>query len=140
MDDIFRFSVGTEVEMAIRLFLAAVFGAAVGYEREHSEKPAGMRTLALVSLGAAAFTLASIHGFGLSADPARIAAQVVTGVGFLGAGTILRSGLTVHGLTTAASIWAIAGIGVAVGTGMYILSAVGTFLILVILHFLPRGR
>ena len=140
MDDIFRFSVGTEVEMAIRLLLAAIFGAAVGYEREHSEKPAGMRTLALVSLGAAAFTLASIHGFGLSSDPARIAAQVVTGVGFLGAGTILRSGLTVRGLTTAASIWAIAGIGVAVGTGMYILSAVGTFLILVILHFLPRGR
>jgi len=140
MDDIFRFSIGTEVEIAIRLLLAVVFGAVVGYEREHAEKPAGMRTLALVSLGAAAFTLASIYGFGLGADPARVAAQVVTGVGFLGAGTILRSGFNVRGLTTAASIWAIAGIGVAVATGMYIVSGVGTLLILVILHFLPKDR
>lgn len=126
--------------MAIRLLLAAIFGAAVGYEREHAEKPAGMRTLALISLGAAAFTLASIYGFGVGSDPARVAAQVVTGVGFLGAGAILRSGFNVRGLTTAASIWAIAGVGVAVGAGMYLLSGVGTLLILIILHLLPKGR
>jgi putative Mg2+ transporter-C (MgtC) family protein len=140
MDEIFRFSVGTEVEMAIRLLLAAIFGAAVGYEREQAEKPAGMRTLALISLGAAAFTLVSIHGFGVGADPSRVAAQVVTGIGFLGAGAILRLGLTVRGLTTAASIWAIAAVGVAVGAGMYIISAVGTILTLIILHLLPKGR
>jgi putative Mg2+ transporter-C (MgtC) family protein len=140
VDDIFRFSVGTEVEMAVRLVLSALFGAVVGFEREHAEKPAGMRTLGLVSLGAAAFTLASIYGFLGPADPSRIAAQVVTGVGFLGAGTILREGLTVRGLTTAASIWAIAAVGVAVGAGMYILAVVGTVLTLVLLHFIPRGR
>lgn len=140
MDDIFRFSVGTELEMAIRLVLSALFGAAVGFEREHAEKPAGMRTLALVSLGAAIFTLVSMYGFFGPADPSRIAAGVVTGVGFLGAGTILREGLNVRGLTTAASIWAIAAIGVAVGAGMYILSAVGTVLTVIILHFIPRGH
>jgi len=140
MDEIFRFSVGTEVEMAIRLLLAAIFGAAVGYEREQAEKPAGMRTLALISLGAAAFTLVSVYGFGVGADPSRVAAQVVTGIGFLGAGAILRLGLTVRGLTTAASIWAMAAVGVAVGAGMYIISAVGTILTLVILHLLPKGR
>ena len=140
MEDIFRFGISTEVTMGLKLVLAALMGGAVGYERKAAEKPAGMRTLALVSIGAAAFTLVSIHGFGSGADPARVSAQIVTGIGFLGAGASLRSGLTVQGLTTAASIWAVAAIGVAIGTGMYLLSAVATFLILIILHFLPRGR
>ncbi len=126
--------------MAGRLLLSAVFGAAVGYEREQAEKPAGLRTLALVAVGSTAFTLVSLFGFGLASDPSRLAAQIVTGIGFLGVGTILRTGVTVRGLTTAASIWAVAAIGVAVGVGMYILSTVATALVLVILHVLPRGR
>ena len=125
--------------MAVRLLLAAVFGAIVGYEREQAEKPAGLRTLSLVSTGAALFTIASIFAF-TNSDPARVAAQIVTGVGFLGAGTILRSGFNIQGLTTAASIWSVAAIGLAVGSGLYILSATATVLMLVILHLLPRGK
>ena len=111
----------------------------VGFEREQAEKPAGLRTLSLVSLGACAFTLASIFGFE-SQDPSRVAAQIVTGVGFLGAGTILRSGFNIQGLTSAAGIWSSAAIGMTVGAGMYILSGVVTGLILIILHLMPRGR
>lgn len=139
MDDIFRFSVSDEIEMGIRLLLAAVLGAIVGFERGHAEKPAGLRTMSLVSLGAAAFTIVSSFAFE-DADPTRIAAGIVTGIGFLGAGAILRSGATVIGLTTAASIWAVAAVGVAVGAGMYILAAVATVLLLIILQILPRGR
>jgi putative Mg2+ transporter-C (MgtC) family protein len=138
VDDIFKFTVGEEIEMAVRLLLATVFGAAVGYEREHAEKPAGVRTLALVSVGAAIFTVASIFAF--DADPARLAAGIVTGIGFIGAGAIFREGVTVRGLTTATSIWVTAAIGVATGAGMYILSTVATALVLVILHLLPRPR
>ncbi len=127
--------------MAVRLLLAGLFGAMLGYEREKAEKPAGLRTMALVSIGAALFTIVSIIGFG-SADPARVAAQIVTGIGFLGAGTIIRSGDsdTVRGLTTAASIWLTAAVGMAVGSGLYIISAVSTVVALVILRLLPRGR
>ena len=139
MNEIFRLDVATEVEMAVRLLLAAVFGAIVGFEREQAEKPAGLRTLSLVSAGSALFTIASIYAFPTS-DPARVAAQIVTGVGFLGAGTILRSGFNIRGLTTAASIWSVAAIGLAVGSGLYILSVVATVVMLVILHLLPRGR
>ena len=139
MEDVLPFSLVRELELFLRLLLAAVFGAAVGYEREQAEKPAGLRTLALISTGAAAFTVASLFGFD-GADPARVAAQVVTGIGFVGAGTILRTGLTVRGLTTAASIWATAAVGVAVGAGLYILATGATALVLVILHWLPKGR
>jgi len=90
-------------------------------------------------MGSAMFTLISGFGFGLG-DPSRIAAQVVTGIGFLGAGTILRIGADVRGLTTAASIWMVAAVGMAVGTGMYIVSVVGAVLALVIIHFFPRRR
>jgi putative Mg2+ transporter-C (MgtC) family protein len=103
MEDIFHFTVMEEIEMAARLVLAAVLGGAVGFERRQAEKPAGVRTLALVSMGSALFTLISVFGFGFG-DPSRIAAQVVTGIGFLGAGTIMRIGSDVRGLTTAASI------------------------------------
>lgn len=127
--------------MAIRLLLAGLFGAMLGYEREKAEKPAGLRTLALVSIGAALFTIVSIIGFG-TADPARVAAQIVTGIGFLGAGTIIRGGDsdTVRGLTTAASIWLTAAVGMAVGSGLYIISAVSTVVALLILRLLPKGR
>ena len=125
--------------MGIRLLLAAIFGGAIGYEREQAEKPAGLRTLMLVCVGAALFTLISVFGFE-KADPARVAAQVVTGIGFLGAGTILRTGVSVQGITTAASIWVTAAVGMSLGVGMYIVSAVTTILAVVVLHFLPPGR
>lgn len=143
MQDVFRFTTAQEVEMAVRLVLAGVFGAAIGWERDLAEKPAGLRTLSLVSIGAALFTLISQFGFEALAgtkDPARVAAQIVTGIGFLGAGTILISGARVRGLTTAASIWVTASIGMAVGAGMYIVGAVATALALLVLRVLPRGR
>ena len=139
MDDIFTLTVSEEIEIAVRLVLAGVFGAAVGYERRSADKPAGLRTLALVALGSALFTIISTFGFE-TADQARVAAQIVTGVGFLGAGTILRSGVTVSGLTTAATIWATAAIGMAVGSGMYVASATGTVLILIILFLFAPAR
>ena len=139
MDDIFTLTVSEEIEIAVRLVLAGVFGAAVGYERRSADKPAGLRTLALVAVGSALFTIISTFGFE-TADQARVAAQIVTGVGFLGAGTILRSGVTVSGLTTAATIWATAAIGMAVGSGMYIASATGTVLILIILFLFAPAR
>ena len=139
MEDIFTLTTREEIEIAVRLLLAAVFGAAVGYERRSADKPAGLRTLSLVAMGSALFTIISAFGFE-SADQSRVAAQIVTGVGFLGAGTILRSGVTVSGLTTAATIWATAAIGMAVGSGMYIASATGTALILIILYVFAPSR
>ena len=106
---------------AFRLLLAAVLGAAVGLEREIHDHPAGMRTHLLVSLGAAGFTVLSIAGFpSAGADPARVAAQIVTGIGFLGAGAILKQGVTITGLTTAASLWVVAAIGMAAGAGAWV--------------------
>ena len=100
---------GTEVEMVLRLVLATVLGAIIGFQRERSGKEAGLRTHMLICVGAALFTVVSIYGFAGS-DPSRIAAGVVTGIGFIGAGVILhRTGGTVIGLTTAATIWAVAG-------------------------------
>lgn len=135
-----------ELMMLFRLFLAAAFGGIVGLERGSGDRPAGFRTHILVCVGSALFMLVSIYGFdgivnvtpggqdlGSRRDTARIAAQVVSGIGFLGAGTIMHEGLTVKGLTTAASLWIISAIGLAVGSGMYILSAGATFLTLVTL-------
>jgi putative Mg2+ transporter-C (MgtC) family protein len=103
---------------AFRLLVAAVLGALVGLEREIHDHPAGMRTHLLVSLGSAAFTVLGIAAFpSPNSDPARVAAQVVTGVGFLGAGAILKEGATIRGLTTAASLWAVAAVGMAAGAG-----------------------
>ncbi len=119
--------------------MAAVFGAAVGYERRSADKPAGLRTLLLVAVGAALFTVISSFGFD-TADQSRVAAQIVTGVGFLGAGTILRTGINVSGLTTAATIWATAAIGMAVGSGLYIASVAGTVLVLIILYLFAPSR
>lgn len=106
-----------QMAMPVLTLAAALFGAFVGVEREIKEKPAGVRTLALVSIGAAVFTMVSILLAGDRADPGRIAAQVVTGIGFLGAGAILRSPLGVVGMTTAATIWVAAAIGMVVGAG-----------------------
>ncbi|MFQ6104970.1 MAG: MgtC/SapB family protein [Candidatus Glassbacteria bacterium] len=107
---------------SLKLLLSLALGGLIGYEREAESKPAGLRTLALVSLGSCLFTIASIRIAGTedgSFDPGRVASGIVTGVGFLGAGAILRSGGSVLGLTTAASIWLVAAIGMAVGMGMY---------------------
>ena len=113
-------------ELVGRVLLAAVLGGFVGFEREFRDQPAGFRTHILVSLGAALFTMAGAYGVSgfvgsgsVSFDPTRIAAQVVTGIGFLGAGAILRYGVTVRGLTTAAALWVTAAVGVAVGLGYY---------------------
>jgi putative Mg2+ transporter-C (MgtC) family protein len=126
-----------ELDIAVRLVVAALLGAAIGFEREIHEHPAGMRTHLLVALGSALFTVVSIFGFvgvlgigeGAPVDPSRVAAQVVTGIGFLGAGAILKFGTTVRGLTTAASLWATAAIGMAVGAAEYLISVVGTAII-----------
>ncbi len=139
MDDIFSLTVSEEIEIAVRLVLAAAFGAAVGYERRSADKPAGLRTLSLVAVGSALFTIISTFGFD-NADQSRVAAQIVTGVGFLGAGTILRSGGNISGLTTAATIWATAAIGMAVGSGLYIASVAGTIIILIILYVFSPAR
>src|ERR1044071_7835808 len=107
------------VDVFLRLALAAGLGGAIGLEREYRQKPAGLRTNMLIALGSALFSILSIE-LGASANsPDRIAAQVVTGIGFLGAGAILRSGENVHGLTTAATIWVNAAIGMAAGLGAY---------------------
>jgi putative Mg2+ transporter-C (MgtC) family protein len=119
----------SDLELLGRLLLAAVLGGAVGAERELNDQPAGLRTHVLLTIGACLFTLISAYGFGGPADPSRIAAQIVTGIGFLGGGAIVRHGLTVRGVTTAASIWATASIGVAVGAGSYLLAVGGTVLV-----------
>jgi putative Mg2+ transporter-C (MgtC) family protein len=122
-----------DLEMGLRLLLAGVLGAVIGFQREMSGKEAGLRTNMLISLGSALFTVISVYGFPGS-DPARIAAGVATGIGFIGAGVILhRSGGAVVGLTSAATIFAVAGIGMAAGTGLYIVSVVATVLTLVVL-------
>lgn len=131
-----------ELTMVLRLIVAAVLGGIVGMERGSGDRPAGFRTHILVCVGSALFMLVSIYGFddiapvtttlendiGTRRDTARIAAQVVSGIGFLGAGTILHEGLTIKGLTTAASLWIVSAIGLAVGSGMYLLSTVATML------------
>lgn len=122
-----------ELEMVLRLLLAVALGGVIGYQRERAGKPAGLRTHILICVGAALFTLASIYGF-TDSDAARVAAGVVAGVGFLGAGAILhRGGGIVEGLTTAATIWAVAAIGLTVGSGLYLVPTVATAITLVVL-------
>ena len=125
------------LQMFLRLLVATVLGGLVGYERERTGKPAGVRTHGMVCLGAALFTVVSIHGFG-AGDPARLAAQVVTGIGFLGAGAILHQRHSIHGLTTAASLWVTAAVGIAMGVGMIAMSLVTALLIFLLLRFGPR--
>jgi putative Mg2+ transporter-C (MgtC) family protein len=121
----------------LRLALAAGLGGAIGLEREYRQKPAGLRTNMLIALGSALFSILSIELGASASSPDRIAAQVVSGIGFLGAGAILRSGENVHGLTTAATIWVNAAIGMAAGLGAYSVAAGGATLTLVVLALLP---
>ena len=118
-----------DLELLARLMLAAVLGGAIGAERELNDQPAGLRTHMLLTTGACLFTLISAYGFGRGTDPSRLAAQIVTGIGFLGGGAIVRDGLTVKGVTTAASIWATASVGVAIGAGSYVLGVGGAVLV-----------
>jgi len=127
-----------QLDLALRLVVAAALGGAIGAEREIHNHPAGIRTHMLVALGAGLFTVLSIFGFGLEGngnpalvDPTRIAAQIVSGIGFLGAGAILKDGVIIRGLTTAASLWATAAVGMAAGAGEYVLAIVAAVIILV---------
>lgn len=131
------------IEFVIRLVVAGAMGALVGLDREYRAKEAGYRTHFLVSLGSALIMIVSQYGFtevlgreGMGLDPSRIAAQVVSGIGFIGAGTIILNKQIVRGLTTAAGIWATAGIGLAIGAGMYGLGVSATILTLVGLEVL----
>jgi putative Mg2+ transporter-C (MgtC) family protein len=124
-------------EALLRLALAAALGGAIGLEREYHRKPAGLRTNMLIALGSALFSILSVELGAGAGSPDRIAAQVVTGIGFLGAGAILRSGENVHGLTTAATIWVNAAIGMAAGLGSYVVAAVAATLTLIVLVILP---
>lgn len=131
------------MEFVFRLFVAGVMGALVGLDREYRAKEAGYRTHFLVSLGSALIMIISQHGFdgvlhevGIGLDPSRVASQVVTGIGFIGAGTIILHKQTVRGLTTAAGIWATSGIGLTIGAGMYVLGISATVLTLIGLEVL----
>lgn len=129
--------VSLQVDLSLRLLVAAGLGLAIGSEREIHGHPAGLRTHMLVALGSALFTVLSIDGFLGKAsgtalvDPTRIAAQIVSGIGFLGAGAILKDGIVIRGLTTAASLWATSAVGMAAGAGEYIIAAVAAAVILV---------
>ncbi len=128
-----------EIDFIIRLLVASILGAFIGLDREYRTKAAGFRTHFLVALGSALFMIISVHGFDylpkdqmtLRMDPARIAAQVVTGIGFIGAGTILLNKNVIRGLTTAAGLWVTAAIGMACGVGMYALASVCTILVII---------
>lgn len=122
--------------IVLRLACAMLVGLVIGTEREYTHRPAGMRTHILVALGACAVSILGeyiIMHYNTNSDPARLSAQVVTGVGFLGAGTIMREGVNVKGLTTAASVWAVACLGIAAGFGHYALAITGMVLILLTL-------
>lgn len=126
-------------EIILRLLCAMLIGVVIGTEREYTHRPAGMRTHMLVSLGAAVVMITSqmifaqYRAYGATPDPARLSAQVITGVGFLGGGTIMKEGLTIKGLTTAASIWAVACLGIAAGGGYYSVAVGGMICVMITL-------
>ncbi len=133
-------------EIALRLFLAVVLGGMIGFERESHNRPAGFRTHILVCVGSALIMMVSAYGFtgqigeGFIADPGRIAAGVVTGIGFIGAGTILQQRGSIRGLTTAATIWVVSGVGLAAGVGFYLGAVLTTVFVLISLLLLRRAE
>lgn len=136
----------TQAELLCRIIIAGLCGGIIGYERKNRNKEAGIRTHMIVALGAALIMIVSKYGFedilgkqGIALDPSRIAAQIVTGVGFLGAGMIFMRKNTISGLTTAAGIWATSAIGMSIGSGLYILGILTTVLIVVI-QIILHGR
>lgn len=122
--------------IVFRLFLAIILSGIIGFERELHGRPAGLRTHVLVAVGAALVMLVSIDGFGGSGDPARLAAQVVSGIGFLGAGAIIRDGSDIKGITTAATLWIGGMIGLACGNGYYIGAVVATLFVAIFILIL----
>jgi putative Mg2+ transporter-C (MgtC) family protein len=132
----------TTAEMLLRLGSGVGLGTVIGFERQYRARMAGLRTNALVAAGATLFVLLSAHGFtGASADPTRVAAQIVSGIGFLGAGVILREGLTVRGLNTAATLWCSAAVGSLAGAGMYDVAVAGTVVVVIVnVALRPLGR
>ncbi|MHB1126584.1 MAG: MgtC/SapB family protein [Bacillota bacterium] len=129
------------MEVIIRLGLAGILGGFIGLERESLRKSAGFRTHILVCMGSTLIMLVSMEMTRITsnnADPGRIAAQVISGIGFLGAGTIMREGVSIRGLTTAASLWVVAGIGLAVGAGLYFAATIGTGMVFLALLYLVR--
>lgn len=124
-----------EIEIVLKILLAAMLGGIIGLERELSHKEAGLRTNILIAVGSALITVLSfrIAAGAAGSDPARLAAQIVSGIGFLGAGAIIQARFAVHGLTTAATIWTVAAIGIAVGSGFYLLAFVVTLLVVFVL-------
>jgi putative Mg2+ transporter-C (MgtC) family protein len=132
-------NLGFQLELTLRLVVALLLGGAIGWERELQRMPAGFRTHALVALGSAIFTLISAYAFvGPGSDPTRIAAQIVSGIGFLGGGAILHYGGTVRGLTTAASLWSVAAVGMAAGAGLFVVAAISTALVIISLEVFQR--
>lgn len=133
------------LEKILRIIIALAIGALIGWERERNRRPAGLRTHMLVAVGS---TIVIMTGFYctnivmetgiISSDPTRMAAQVISGIGFLGAGTILREGMTVKGLTTAASLWTVACLGLAVGAGNYFVAVVGAIAIFIVLTMVEK--
>ena len=129
-------SAGEQIEIVVRLALAGLLGGVMGLERELRGYPAGIRTLALVTLGSCLFTdLSQLLG-----GDDRVAAQIVTGIGFLGAGVIFREGVSVHGITTAATIWAAAAVGMAIGLELYVVGGLGALIVFIILQSRPFTR
>lgn len=147
MHEIHAYLLGiSEVDITIRLLVSMVLGLVIGFEREYTSKWAGIKTHILVALGSTVFTVLSIYSFPKIAvtgavassavcvgDPSRVAAQILTGIGFIGGGTVLRHGVSVFGLTTAASLWMAAAIGMAAGTGDFVLATVATTISIVVL-------
>ena len=130
-----------ELEIVLRLLLAVALGAVIGFQRERAKKAAGLRTHILISLGAALFTIVSVFGFPGTVDVSRVAAGVVTGIGFIGAGVVIHGtrGEHVVGLTTAASIWITAAVGLAAGAGIYIVAIAAAILTLLVL-LIPKVK
>ncbi len=133
-------------EYMLRVFLAAILGGIIGWERSRRQKEAGIRTHVIVALGAALFVIISKYGFldlltveGIDIDPTRVASNIVTGVSFLGAGVIFVKNASIRGLTTAAGIWATAGVGSALGTGMYAMGVFAALLIIILQGLLHSG-
>ena len=127
-----------EVDIVVKLALAAVLGGLVGLEREHDKRPAGLRTNMLICIGAALFGSIGLAYFKDTGDISRIWQNIITGVGFLGAGAVIKDEHTIHGLTTAAGIWAVAGVGLAIAAGFYFLALTAEAIILITLLLLRR--
>ncbi len=133
MGDLLRHEHFLRLELLLQLILAVILGGIIGLERELKGKPAGLRTNVLISIGATLFTVLSMRMAAERGDPGRVAAQILAGVGFIGAGTILHTRGAVTGLTSAATIWVVAAIGMALGTGAYVEAVGTTVLVLVVL-------